>query len=66
VHVAQSRVGAPAGIQVKFRLPKKYSPKSAAANGTPAPFLGLHGDSVAVKTQNEQSFEVVVQLDEQI
>jgi hypothetical protein len=60
--VAQSWVGAPAGIQVKFRL--KYSPKSAAVNGTPAP--GRHGDSVAVKTQNEQSFEVVVQLDEQI
>jgi hypothetical protein len=51
---------------VKFRLPKNYSPKSAAVNGTPAPFLGLHGDSVAVRTQNEQSFEVVVQLDEQI
>jgi hypothetical protein len=61
--VELARVGAPRELQVKFRLPGKHSLKAATVNGRPATFSGLHGDTVAFKTLNEKTFEVVTQFD---
>jgi hypothetical protein len=60
-HVGLSKAGAPAELQVKFRLPKEYSLDSASVNGQPANFSGLHGDTVAIQTRGTRNFEIIVQ-----
>lgn len=62
--VELAQAGSPSELQVKLRLPSKYSLKAATVNGRPAAFSGLHGDTVVFQTRNEKSFDVVAQFDE--
>jgi hypothetical protein len=64
-HVGLPRAGAPAEIQVKFRLPTEYSLTSVSVNGQPANFSGLHGDSVALQTRGARNFEIIAQYKQQ-
>ena len=60
-HVGLSKVGAPAEIEVKFRVPAAYSLASVSVNGQPAKFSGLHKDNVAIQTHDAKNFEIIAQ-----
>jgi hypothetical protein len=64
--VKLAKVASPAEVQVKFRVPGEFSLTSAAVNGKPAGFSGIHQDTVAVKTSNARSIEIVAEYKERV
>jgi hypothetical protein len=64
--VKLAKVASPAEVQVKFRVPGEFSLTSAAVNGKPAGFSGFHQDTVAVKTSNARSIEIVAEYKERV
>jgi len=60
--VALARPGAPGEIHVKLRTPKDTPVRSVTVNGRPATLIGPQQDTVAIRTDSEQRFEIVGQL----
>jgi hypothetical protein len=61
-NVDLERAGSPKEIQVKLRLPRRNSLRSAVVNGYPVTIGGLHNDSVIIPTASEKHFQVVAQF----
>src|SRR5205823_5493354 len=57
--VSVENPGSPKEVQLKIRLPKRYTLHSANVNGHDAKIDGLHKDSVIIRTAGEKHFEIV-------
>jgi hypothetical protein len=56
------RAGSPKEIQVKLRLPRRNSLRSAMVNGRPAVIGSRHKDCVIIRTATEKHFQVVAEF----
>jgi hypothetical protein len=60
--VELARAGAPAELQVKFRLPAHHSLQTVIVNGRAAKLGGVHHDTAIFATRSEKRFQLIAEF----
>lgn len=57
--ISLAKATAPEEVRLKVRLPLRHKLQSFTANGRPASLSGVHGDTIAIRTEGVREFQIV-------